>query len=683
MTSTPIKKPKTPTKMTMITRSAKKTRRSLPAKSTKTPSPAKARKTRKSLPAKMTIHNRKSLSVIVDKIPTPAKVIRKSLSAKITKTILPVRQSRRSLPSKLTNTPDPTKQINKTVSSKITKILTPATQSRRSLPNKITKTHIPAKQTRKSLANLSIPAKVNKTPIPAKQTRKSQTKPPSPTKQRRRSLPVRITKTPIPAKQTRQSLTKPPTASKITKTPITAKQTRKSLTKPPSPAKQSRRSLPAKISKTPVPAKQAIKSLRLTKTPPIKQSKIIVSANKPKTATSANRIKKPISAKTTKTSKPKKMAKAPITKNKKKPAPAKVSIYSKPPKSASQNNAKTSQNKSVRASKIARIPIEVKRCKLPLKENPPQNGLSPDPVIDPSLGTTPPTKRYTFKLADDVSKTPVKSSILLFGKNDKTPKTTRYPKTPTAKTPKVLKHAKIPSAKTPATSKIAKTPKVLNNSKTPTTSKLTNKSKVNIVLKNPFLQSILNKNHSRRSEPIARTNINHMIKNPRTIKERRLNNEILSDFHKDHSDDMFGNVKPPSYVSSLNLLDSPNSSSPLIKTKSKTPLASLVNNFDGWSADTPGYLKATDDQGITPKQGSDSDFGHLAFVQRAVKNRRVPAVKRKSLFPQPRSRSMDSYVAELEPALKKFRGDPQEDPEDDEIEAYFEEEKENDKQGSM
>jgi len=44
---------------------------------------------------------------------------------------------------------------------------------------------------------------------------------------------------------------------------------------------------------------------------------------------------------------------------------------------------------------------------------------------------------------------------------------------------------------------------------------------------------------------------------------------------------------------------------------------------------------------------------------------------------------MDSYVAELEPALKKFRGDPQEDPEDDEIEAYFEEEKENDAQGSM
>lgn len=646
---TPVKKPKTSSKMTMITRSAKKTRKSLPANSRKSPPPAK--QSRKSLPARKTstpaTQIRKSIfqdepiesgSIpkrgrpksksqtlpVVEipiqkrgrpkKTPTPAKWNRKSVSVKITKIVLPVRETRRSLPARLTKTPTPDKKKRKSLSSKITKIVTPAKPSRRSL---------------------------------------------------------------------RKSLTKTDTLVEEIKTLPSGKKAKSSTH-----VQQTLPSLIAKKNRTPISCPDEV---------------IFVCSKKPKTLASAIGTKTQIPPIDSKTAKSKKKTKAPVsTKNIKASAPPKVSIYQKLPKPVLQNKAVGAQNKSARASKIAKTPMVVKRCKISMKRIP-HDEMSPDS----SLRTTVSTKTSPLQLADSVTKTPVslvKSCLLGFGNDHKTPKITKNsttktsnltncPKTPISKTPKVMNHTKTPSAKTPATSKWPKTPKVLNHPKTPTTSKPTKKfvlasksnkkSKINIELKNPFLQKVINKTQSRKSEPISRTNINHMIKNPRTIKDMRLNNEILSDFHKDHSDDMFDNVKVPGFVSRLNLLDSPNSSSPLIKTKSKTPLAALVNNFDGWSADTPGYLKAVEDQGITPKLASDSDFGHLAFVQRGVKNRRVPAVKRKSLFPQPRSRSMDSYIAELEPALKKFRSDPQEDPEDDEIEDYFEEEKENDAQGTM
>jgi len=660
----------------------------LPVTATAARTDTYARAARKSLPAKLT-NTTKNTKITLSRASSasqavpPKKLSRKSLPAKINRTIKQLsasKQNRKSLPPmdfpsrvekstprKTATTRDNTRNApNLSKSQKkithIDKKLSPPkisvnkktskhatqnrkskeillkksgrseTQSKRVKASKIVKTLLPSKRSKTGTNSIKKCPSFSAKEIQLKKSGRSET-------QSKRAKASKIVKTPLPSKPSKTGTNSTKKCPSFSDKEIQLKKSGRSES-------QIKRVKASKIVKSPLPSKASKTGTNSTKKSPSFSAKEIQLKKSGRSETQSKRAE---ASKIVKTPLPSERSKTGTNTTKKCPSFSDKEIQLK------RSGKSETQSKRVKASKIVKTPLPSKRSKTGTNSTNNCPLYSAKKQLDRSVSHT-----FSNKSATVCSTSPISQP-------DKSRKSQN------SKTPKVAKVSQL-------SSQMTKVPKVLNPSKTPTTSKSLKLKDEEV--KNPFIKTLATNNKSRKSEPILRRNINQMIKNPRTIKERKLNNEILSDFHADHSDDMFSSVAAPAFVSRLHLLDSPHSTSPILKTKSKTPLASLVNNFEGWSADTPGYLKSTAGEGITPKQAPEGDFEHLAFVQKAIKNRRVQAIKRKSLFPQPRSRSLDSLVGELQPALKKFRSDPPEehDPEDEIVEPYFDDddEKEND-----
>merc|ERR1719186_2200332 len=201
-----------------------------------------------------------------------------------------------------------------------------------------------------------------------------------------------------------------------------------------------------------------------------------------------------------------------------------------------------------------------------------------------------------------------------------------------------------------------------------------------------------------------RIGLNHLKPNPKTLKERKTNDEILRHFSQDHCDDMFeARVIPgPSYVSKLNLMESSFASDSSDGEDSSdnqphTPLAKHLAQFGGWSAETPEHIRGESEEG----EGTEMQGGQcqVAFVHKSLEDRmkaqrirgkrissnledmKNSVVDLDSVFgsdkcstPTKSSRppTLKDFLGELEPALENHK-EPQQDMEEDEVEPYFEE----------
>ena len=202
----------------------------------------------------------------------------------------------------------------------------------------------------------------------------------------------------------------------------------------------------------------------------------------------------------------------------------------------------------------------------------------------------------------------------------------------------------------------------------------------------------------------SRIGLNHLKPNPKTLKQRKTNDEILRHFSQDHCDDMFEARAIPSgsYVSKLNLMESSFSSNSSDEEGSTeglphTPLTKHLAQFGGWSAETPEHIRGESEEG----EGREIQGGQcqVAFVHKTLEDRKKgqrirgkrisnnledmknSVVDLDSVFssdkcstPAKSSRppTLKDFLDDLEPALESSN-EPQQDMEEDEVEPYFEE----------
>lgn len=235
----------------------------------------------------------------------------------------------------------------------------------------------------------------------------------------------------------------------------------------------------------------------------------------------------------------------------------------------------------------------------------------------------------------------------------------------------------------------------LKNMKIPHDS-LTRKVTINPLFNNA---SVLNKIDKDSQTPLQNKNNSHDIKtvsqlklNPKTIKERQNNEDILSQFNEGHSDDLFDSEKIPRFVSQLNLLDSSFSSSDqesVSENDAKTPITKHLPHFEGWSAQTPEHLRVEQEEKENkentpgPKQFSQLAFLHKTVARRnrqknlLTKNGQSTSKNPANVFSSAggsnlnKKRLFGDYLSELEPAVEHLNTGVLDESIDDQTEPWF------------
>lgn len=178
--------------------------------------------------------------------------------------------------------------------------------------------------------------------------------------------------------------------------------------------------------------------------------------------------------------------------------------------------------------------------------------------------------------------------------------------------------------------------------------------------------------------------------NPKTIKDRQNNDDILSLFNEGHSDDLFDSEKIPRYVSQLNLLDSSFSSDQesVSEHDANTPITKHLPQFKGWSAETPENLRVDQDEKENTYSNTPAKFSHLAFLHKtAIRRNREKNILRKNNgqnslkqsanvsssagSSMQKKRLFSDLVSELEPAVENVNTNLHDASIDDQTEPWF------------
>jgi len=184
--------------------------------------------------------------------------------------------------------------------------------------------------------------------------------------------------------------------------------------------------------------------------------------------------------------------------------------------------------------------------------------------------------------------------------------------------------------------------------------------------------------------------------NPKTLKDRQNNENILCNFNKNHSDDLFDSVNIPNYFSKVDPLENSFSSDSSDEETSSdnnnnSPITNHFPNFEGWSGwspATPDHIRGENEVDETPRWSSQLAFVHKTLGERKKQKialgkgipQGIEILKNgtkhlgKSSFPKKKSRLVfDNLRSNLEPALVNINK-IHEDTSEEEMEPYFEEE---------